>query len=127
MSLAPPTRAIGKGAYSATAWPSPARSGRSTAFFCRTSIIERLFGCLRFGRRFVFLGLAWTCSLRDSRDQSVVVGSSWVDDDHPFFRDHIFADIFAVIAAAHFNYHYHLAKLPIDFHVTQADNVVGQK
>ena len=50
-----------------------------------------------------------------------------MDDDHAFVRDDIFADVFAVIAAAHFDHDHHLAKLAIDLHVTQPDNVIGEK
>ena len=50
-----------------------------------------------------------------------------MDDDHAFARDHIFADVFAVIAAAHFGDEEHLPQLAVDFHITHPDNVIGQK
>jgi hypothetical protein len=50
-----------------------------------------------------------------------------VDDNHALVRDDIFADVLAVIAAAHFDDDHHLPKLAIDLDITKPDNVIGQK
>src|SRR5438874_9801004 len=82
---------------------------------------------LRFQRGFFFWRRARAGARGNSASQPVVIRAPRVDDDHAFARDHIFADVFAVIAAAHFGDEKHLPQLAIDFHITHPDNVIGQK
>src|ERR1700680_1764591 len=82
---------------------------------------------LRFRRGFFRLSLARAGSLRDSCGQPDVIRGSRVDDDYALARDDIFSDVFAVIAAAHFDDDHHLPKLSIYFHITQPDNVIGEE
>src|SRR5450759_3783145 len=82
---------------------------------------------LRFRRSFFFLRLSRAGARGCSCGQPVVVRGSRADDHHALVRDDIFADVFAVIAAAHFDHDHHFAKLAVNFHITHPDNVIGQK
>jgi len=78
--------------------------------------IETLIARFRLRRGFIFLRLARTGPVRDTGAQLGIVGAPRVDHDHTLGSNDIFADILAVIAAAHLDDDHHLAKLAIDFH-----------
>ena len=65
--------------------------------------------------------------LRNSSDQALIVREAVTNDDHTLVGDDIFADVLAVIAAAHFDHDHDLAKLAVDVYITQPDNVIGEK
>src|ERR1035437_4701473 len=126
MWLAPSTVAIGKGACSVIARQRLDKSGWCAARdVSSTAITFLLLLRLRFRRAFLFLRLARAGSRGDSCGQPVVVRGSRVDDDDALVRDDIFADVFAVIAAAQFYHNHHFAKLAVNFHITHPDNVIG--
>src|SRR5665213_3422205 len=82
---------------------------------------------LRLWCIFYLLCLAWAGLLRDSRGQTVIVRGSRVDHDHALAGNDIFPDVFAVIAATHFDDDHDLAKLAVNFHVAQPDDVIGEE
>src|SRR5450432_63622 len=47
-------------------------------------------------------------ALRDSRGQRGIIGLAREDNHHTLVRDDIFADVLAVVAAAHFDHDHHL-------------------
>src|SRR5271168_5352013 len=121
MCVTPSTVTIGNGEW------SKQPLGSSDSIVAGDIRIDILLARFRLRRGFVFLRLARTGSVRDSSAHFGVVRTPRVDNHHALAGNDIFADVLAVIAAAHLDDSHHLAKLAIDFHVTQPDNVVGKK
>ena len=65
--------------------------------------------------------------LRNSRDKAMIIREAFADDDHALGGDFIFADIFAMVATAHFDNDHDLAQLAVDAYVPKPDNVIGEK
>ena len=66
-------------------------------------------------------------TLRNSRDQALIVREAFADDDHTLGGDFIFADILAMVVTAHLDHDQDLAKLAVDAYVPKPDNVIGEK
>src|ERR1039457_6020444 len=98
-------------------WPSELYRFRLS----RNYPLFRRFG---FRRDFGFLRQARAGSVGDSCAQPLVVRGSRADDHHALVRDDIFADVLAVIPAAHFDHDHHLAQLAVNLHITQADDII---
>src|SRR5688500_16370188 len=64
--------------------------------------------------------------LWNSGDQVIVAPEAFAYNDS-LRSDLVFADVFAMNAAAHLNHHYDFTKLTLDFDVTKPDNVVGEE
>src|SRR5471032_339476 len=86
-----------------------------------------LFLRFRFRPGFVPLRRMRTGPRRDPRDQSFVVRRPRPDDDHALVGDDVFADVLAVIAAAHLDDDHDFAKLAVDLDIAQPDDVIGQE
>src|SRR5688572_25157517 len=101
MWLGPSTAAIGKGACSEIAEQRLDRSGAGLPSEVGSTLGSPtrfpLFFRLRFRCRLIPLADAF----RYPGGQPGILGLVRVDDHHPLVRDDIFADILAVIAAAH--------------------------
>jgi hypothetical protein len=61
-----------------------------------------------------------------SGGELIVLGETLADDD-AFRGDFVFADLFAVIAAAHFDHHEYFSQFASDFDVAKANDVVGEE
>src|ERR1017187_1523974 len=95
--------------------------------YCRDILHEGLSSRFWFGGGFGILRRARPGPCRDSHGQPIVVSPPWVDHHDAFIRDDIFADILAMVAAAHFYDHHHLPELTVDLHIAKPDNVVGEE
>src|SRR5664280_495230 len=76
---------------------------------------------LGFRRRLVALRLTGAGALRDPGGQPAIVCAPRMDDHHALVCDNVFADIFTVVAAAHFDDDHHLSKLAIDLDIAKPD------
>ena len=65
--------------------------------------------------------------LRNSGDETLIIGEAVTHDDHALGCDFIFADILAMVATAHLDNNHDLAKLAVDAYVPKSDNVSGKK
>ncbi len=65
--------------------------------------------------------------LRNSRDKTLIIREAVPKDDHALGGDFIFADILAMVAAAHLDNDHDLAQLAVDVYVPKPDNVIGEK
>src|SRR5271170_1459656 len=57
----------------------------------------------------------------------MIIRKPVTDDDDTLGGDFIFADILAVVTAAHLDHDHDLAKLAVDAYVPHPDNVIGEK
>src|ERR1700686_445265 len=121
MCVAPSTVAIGNGERSKQPLDS------SDSIVAGGASMDMLHARLRLWRGLVFLRPARTGPVRYSRAHLGIVGAPRMDNDHALVGNDIFAYVLAVIAAAHLDDDHHLAELAVDFHVTQPDNVIGEK
>ena len=65
--------------------------------------------------------------LRNSGDKALIIREAFTDDDHTLGGDFIFADVLAMVAAAHLDDDHDLAKLAVDLYIPKPDNVIGEK
>src|SRR5947209_1505878 len=117
---APSSAARGIGEASAI---GPQRSGIpcSTLFLKLVSI-----GSIMLAFFSPSLRLLWFCRDGNSRDEPLITAEALADDDS-VGCDFVFPNVFAVIATAHLHDQQNLAKCSLDLHVSEPDNVVGEK
>src|SRR5688572_31939937 len=70
---------------------------------------------------------ALTDELRKPAGKPGVLCVPRADHDHSFTGNYIFANILAMVSAAHFDHDHDFAELAIDLHITQPDNIVREK
>src|ERR1035437_4996085 len=63
----------------------------------------------------------------NSADKTLIVSQAFAEDNYALVRDLILANILGMIPAPHLDHHHDLAKLAIDGHVPQPDNVIGEE
>jgi hypothetical protein len=63
----------------------------------------------------------------DSADKALIFGEALAQDNHAIRRDFIFTNIFGMISTPHFDHHHDLAKLAIDGHIPQPEDVIAKE